>query len=79
MLCSCGDQTCGAVGKHPLTPHGLKDATSDPAELGRWWRRWPQANIGLLTGEVADVPDMTVYNQTGSRLACLPAAPDQQT
>ena len=58
MLCSCGDSACRAIGKHPLTPHGLHDATSDPAELGRWWRRWPQANIGLVTGEVADVLDI---------------------
>jgi Bifunctional DNA primase/polymerase, N-terminal len=58
MLCSCGDQTCGAAGKHPLTPHGLNDATSDPAQLARWWRRWPQANIGLVTGELADVLDV---------------------
>ena len=58
MLCSCGDPACGAVGKHPLTAHGLKDATSDPTQLGRWWLRWPQANIGLVTGEVADVLDI---------------------
>jgi hypothetical protein len=58
MLCSCGDPACGAVGKHPLTAHGLKDATSDPTQLGRWWRRWPQANIGLVTGERADVLDV---------------------
>jgi hypothetical protein len=58
MLCSCGDPACGAVGKHPRTPHGLNDATSDPAQLGRWWRRWPQANIGLVTGERADVLDI---------------------
>jgi hypothetical protein len=58
MLCSCGDPACGAVGKHPLTVHGLKDATSDPARLDSWWQRWPQANIGLVTGEVADVLDI---------------------
>jgi hypothetical protein len=58
MRCSCGDPVCGAVGKHPLTPHGLKDASSDPAQLTGWWRRWPQANIGLVTGELADVLDV---------------------
>jgi hypothetical protein len=26
--------------------HGLYAATSDPARVGRWWARWPQANIG---------------------------------
>jgi bifunctional DNA primase/polymerase-like protein len=36
MLCSCGDRACGSVGKHPLTPHGLNDATSHPAQLARW-------------------------------------------
>lgn len=56
--CSCGNCACGAVGKHPLTPHGLYDATSDPAKLTLWWRRWSHANIGLVAGEVADVLDI---------------------
>jgi hypothetical protein len=47
-----------AIGKHPLTAHGLKDATSDSVQLAQWWRRWPQANIGLVTGELADVLDI---------------------
>ncbi len=34
-------------GKNPLTRHGVKDATTNQATVGRWWRRWPQANIGL--------------------------------
>jgi hypothetical protein len=58
VVCSCGDRACGPVGKHPLTPHGLHDATLDPARLAWWWRRWPQANIGLVTGERADVLDV---------------------
>jgi hypothetical protein len=56
--CSCGDPGCGPVGKHPRTRNGLHDATSDPARLARWWQRWPQANIGLVTGELADVLDV---------------------
>jgi Bifunctional DNA primase/polymerase, N-terminal len=58
VLCSCGQPSCGSIGKHPLTPHGLTDATRDPAQLAWWWRRWPNANIGLLTGELADVLDI---------------------
>jgi hypothetical protein len=58
MHCSCRDPACAAIGKHPLTPHGLKDATRDPGQLARWWRRWPRANIGLVTGELADVLDI---------------------
>jgi hypothetical protein len=58
MHCSCGDPACGAIGKHPLTAHGLKDATSDSVQLAQWWRCWPEANIGLVTGELADVLDI---------------------
>jgi hypothetical protein len=56
--CSCGDPDCGPFGKHPRTRNGLHDATTDPTQLARWWQRWPQANIGLVTGELADVLDV---------------------
>lgn len=51
--CSC-HQACGMrCGKHPRTPHGLKDATTDTATIHRWWRQWPMANIGLVAGSVS--------------------------
>jgi hypothetical protein len=37
-------------GKAPLgalAPHGVDDATVDPAAVERWWRRAPTANVGL--------------------------------
>ncbi len=36
----------GRYGKKPLTQHGHRDATTDPAVVTDWWRRWPGANIG---------------------------------
>jgi hypothetical protein len=36
--------------KHPLTEHGLKDATTDASLLRRWWHVWPKAMIGIPTG-----------------------------
>lgn len=36
--------------KTPRCPHGLKDATADPAVVSAWWDRWPSANIGFATG-----------------------------
>jgi hypothetical protein len=36
--------------KRPLTPNGLKDATTDPTRIRAWWERWPDANIGVACG-----------------------------
>ncbi len=41
---------CKPRGKKPLTPHGFKDATTDREVIQSWWKRWPNANIGLVTG-----------------------------
>ncbi len=48
--CSCGKADCISVGKHPRTRNGLKDATTDVDQLKKWWRKWPDANVGLATG-----------------------------
>jgi hypothetical protein len=59
--CSCGDQACAQVGKHPLgslVPHGLTDATCNRARILAWWTHHPHANIGLATGHSFDVLDV---------------------
>lgn len=48
--CSCGKPACGSPGKHPRTKQGFKEATDDPAQIKRWWSKWPTANIALATG-----------------------------
>lgn len=53
--CSCGKADCASPGKHPRTSHGLKDATVDPDTIEQWWTRWPDANIGIVTGEVSGI------------------------
>jgi hypothetical protein len=37
-------------GKTPLVRRGLYAATTDKEQIARWWRRFPQANIGIPTG-----------------------------
>ena len=44
---------CGA-NKRPLTPHGFKDATCNDEIISDWWKRWPQANVAIPTGEMSD-------------------------
>jgi hypothetical protein len=45
-------------GKLPRTPHGLKDATTDPDTLRAGWARWPEAGIGIRTGDGLVVLDV---------------------
>jgi hypothetical protein len=59
LACSCPrGPACGRPAKHPLVRHGVSDATTQVGQLDRWWRRWPQANIGLATGVMFDVLDI---------------------
>jgi hypothetical protein len=36
----------------PLTPHGFKDASTEPEQITTWWRQFPTACIGLATAGV---------------------------
>jgi hypothetical protein len=36
--------------KRPLTRRGLYDATLDRDVIREWWRRWPEALVGVPTG-----------------------------
>jgi putative DNA primase/helicase len=55
--CTCRKE-CASPGKHPRwhehdLAHGLHDATIGVDLIGRWWKRWPAANIGIRTGDVS--------------------------
>jgi hypothetical protein len=46
---------CVPGGKQPLTPNGFHDASSSARTIEAWWRRTPDANIGLPTGAASGV------------------------
>jgi hypothetical protein len=58
-----GGWGCGGPGAHPMTVHGVADATVDPLRITWWWRRFPQANLGLATGVAFDV--LVVHGSEG--------------
>jgi hypothetical protein len=59
LACSCPrGPSCDRPAKHPLVRHGVKQATTAPDRIGRWWHRWPQANVGLATGIIFDALDV---------------------
>jgi len=65
--CSCGRSDCASPGKHPRTAHGLKDASREPAKVREWWQRWPDANIGVLTGPESGIIVLDVDGEPGLR------------
>ena len=53
--CSCGNPNCSSSAKHPRTRNGSKDASTNPMALCQWWQQWPEANIGIATGEKSGI------------------------
>lgn len=62
-------------GKLPATVHGCKDATTDRGVVAEWWRRDPEANLGIATGTRAGVwvLDLDLHDPTASGLVSMQA------
>ena len=74
--CTCGDPSCPAPGKH--TRIAWKRRMREPADIEqvrRWWRRWPEANLGVVTGAVSSLVVLDVDPRHGGddSLAALEA------
>ena len=52
-------------GKAPLTRHGFRDATRDPAQIRAWWTAHPAAGVAAATGEVSGLLVVDVDAQKG--------------
>ena len=37
------------AGKLPRTEHGFKGASANPERVRAWWKRWPDAGVGIAT------------------------------
>jgi Bifunctional DNA primase/polymerase, N-terminal len=73
--CTCADLACSDPGKHPRLVGWTRLASTDPAVVGRWWRRWPDANVGLVTGRRFDVLDLDGDQGVEALRAALQIAP----
>ena len=57
---------CNPATKAPLVKDGFKDASADADTVRAWWARWPDAMIGVPTGQssrawVLDVDDPATF------------------
>lgn len=71
---TCGDETKWA--KHPRTPHGWQDATTDPDKIESWWSMWPNANVGVATVGELVVVDLDPRNGSDETWPALVAGRD---
>ncbi len=54
--CTCGVEDCKQPGEHPRT----EDATTDPATIEKYLKKWPKAKIAIATG----APDIIAVKVT---------------
>jgi putative DNA primase/helicase len=58
--CTCGTFCGEAAGAHPRVPGGFRAATSNLPQIRRYWRKWPDANIGIATGAASGLAVVTI-------------------
>jgi hypothetical protein len=70
--CACDKDDCNP-GKHPLfhkddLAHGVKSASKDLAQVVKWWKRWPRANIGIACGAASGIIVLDIDPRNGGDL-----------
>ena len=64
--CSCeAVSDCPRPGKHPITRHGVNDATTDDEQIVKWWTEHPNANIGIAAGRASRILVLDIDPRNG--------------
>lgn len=64
--CSCRKGlNCPSKGKHPATPNGVKDASSNPDDFRQFWQY--QYNIGIACGKASGIWVLDVDPRNGGK------------
>ncbi len=64
--CTCGKSKCGKhAGKHPRIKDWLTQATTEEKQIKKWWRKWSDANIGILTGKASGILAVDIDPRNG--------------
>lgn len=77
--CTCGKRTCGKPGKHPRNRNGCNGATTNPAQIRKWWAKWSDANIGVATAGLLVVDTDGPEGEAAIAERDLPTAPTATT
>jgi hypothetical protein len=64
--CSCPKgNACERAGKHPMTQHGVNDATTNRSRIRNWWVESPDANIGIAAGSESGIIVLDIDPRNG--------------
>jgi len=53
--CTCGKAACDRPGKHPCIVGWNHRSAATAEEIQNWFRKWPDMNLGLLTGTASGI------------------------
>lgn len=63
------DYVCPSAGKHPRVSNWQSKASTDTAQIDKWWGWWPAANVGIAAGLSALIAvDVDSYKEGGGEL-----------
>lgn len=86
VRCSCPTPHCKTPGKHPRIKDWPDRASADVATINDWWKKWPDSNIGMRTGDgvvVIDIDPDKGGNESFAQLLLnqepLPVTPESVT
>jgi hypothetical protein len=65
--CTCGTFCGAAAGAHPRVAGSFRAATANLPQIRKWWRKWPDSNIGIATGAASGLVVMNVGRLQGIR------------
>ena len=75
-VCACArGESCPHPGKHPRTPNGVHNATTNRKRIKAWLEKWPKANVEIATGRHSGIFVLDVDGKVGK--ASLKALQDE--
>ena len=63
--CSCGNDNCKSLGKHPRISEWEKAATKNTKAIENWFSNWPESNIGIVGGPDSGIAVLDVDPRHG--------------
>lgn len=63
--CSCGNQSCDKIGKHPRIQDWVNYAANDADHIREWFTEWPDANLGVLAGQRSGIVVVDIDPRNG--------------